>query len=71
MGLYTSFVSSVVFPLQERLKGHDTVAIRRKMEDTQWLSGEAVARIQLQRLKELLEDVARHVPYYRDLFSQL
>lgn len=71
MGLYTSFVSSVVFPLQERLKGHDTVAIRRKMEDTQWLSGEAVARIQLLRLKGLLADVASHVPYYRDLFSQL
>lgn len=71
MGLYTSFVSSVVFPLQERLKGHDTVAIRRKMEGTQWLSGEAVARIQLLRLKGLLADVASHVPYYRDLFSQL
>jgi phenylacetate-CoA ligase len=71
MGLYTSFVSSVVFPLQERVKGHDTVAIRRKMEETQWLSVGVIADIQLQRLKDLLRDVARHVPYYRDLFSQL
>ncbi len=71
MGLYTSLVSSVVFPVHERLKRHDTVAVRRRMEQVQWLPPAEVAAIQLQRLRELLQDVALHVPYYRDMFKQI
>ena len=71
MGLYTSFVSSVVFPVHERLKGHDTVALRRQMEERQWWPAERIADFQLQRLRELLLDAAANVPYYRDLFAQL
>jgi len=37
-GLYTRFVSGLLFPLHERLKRHDTVAVRRQMEQTQWWS---------------------------------
>jgi phenylacetate-CoA ligase len=70
MGLYTSFVSSFLFPLHERLKCHDTVAIRRRMEEVQWWPVDRLAAFQLQRLRDLLQDVAVHVPYYRDLFSQ-
>ena len=71
MGLYTSFVSSVVFPVHERLKRHETVAVRRRMERVQWLPPAEVAAFQLQRLRELLQDVALHVPYYRDSFTQI
>ena len=71
MGLYTSLVSSVVFPVHERLKRHDTVAVRRRMEQVQWLPPAEVAAIQLQSLRELLQDVALHVPYYRDMFKQI
>ena len=38
--LYTRVVSSLLFPMHERLKGHDTTAIRRLMETTQWYAGE-------------------------------
>ncbi len=68
MGLYTSFVAAILFPLQERLKHHETVAARRKMDEVQWWPMEKVADLQLQRLQQLLNDVACHVPYYRDLF---
>lgn len=71
MGLYTSFVSRLLFPLHERLKQHDSVAIRRQMEDVQWWSADRIAGFQLQRLRDLLQDVAVNVPYYRDLFAQL
>ena len=39
---YTRLVSGALFPLQERLKGHTTVAIRRSMEHTQWLHRDAL-----------------------------
>lgn len=70
MDLYTSFVSSLLFPLHERLKHHDTVAVRRRMEEVQWWPADRVAALQLQGLRVLLQDVAVHVPYYRDLFAQ-
>ena len=70
MGLYTSFVASALFPAQEYLKRHGTVAARRKMDEVQWWPMAKVAELQLQRLKELLQDAGRHVPYYRDLFAK-
>lgn len=70
MSLYTAICSNVLFPLHERLKRHDTVAIRRRMEEVQWWPAERLAAFQLQRLRHLLQDVAVNVPYYRDLFAQ-
>ncbi|MDP2370226.1 phenylacetate--CoA ligase family protein [Rhodoferax sp.] len=71
MGLYTSLVSNLAFPLHERLKRHDTVAIRRTMEEVQWWPAERLAAFQLQRLQALLQDVGQHVPYYRDIFTKI
>ncbi len=69
--LYTRFVSGFLFPLHEQLKHHDSVALRKQMEDLQWWPAERIAAYQLQRLRDLLQDVAANVPYYRDLFNQL
>jgi len=69
-GGYTKFVSSVIFPLHERLKRHSTVEVRRDMEDVQWWPADRLATLQTQRLQAFLLDVGAHVPYYRDLFSQ-
>ena len=71
MSVYTSIVASVLFPLQERLKGHDTVAVRRRMEEVQWWGADRIAALQLTRLRELLMDVAVYVPYYRETFAQI
>ena len=71
MGLYTSLVSSLLFPLHERLKRHDTVELRRQMEESQWWPADRLAALQIQRLRDLLQDVAVHVPYYRNLFTQI
>jgi phenylacetate-CoA ligase len=69
--LYTSLVSSLLFPLHERLKRHDSPRIRRDMEEVQWWPSERIAALQLQRLRAFLVDVGQHVPYYRDLFSRI
>lgn len=67
---YTSLIASLLFPLQERLKGHDTVAVRRQMEEAQWWSADQIAELQLKRLRALLADIGAHVPYYRELFAR-
>lgn len=71
MGFYTALVSRFLFPVHERLKRHDTVALRHLMEKVQWWSPDRIAAFQLQRLRELLQDVSVNVPYYRDLFLKL
>ena len=70
MGLYTSLVSRFIFPVHERLKHHDTVALRRQMEEAQWWPADRLANFQLRRLHDLLHDAAQYVPYYRELFAQ-
>jgi phenylacetate-CoA ligase len=69
-GLYTRFTSGVVFPLHERLKSHTTVAVRCRLEETQWWSPERLQALQVERLRSLLTDAGRHVRYYRDLFRE-
>lgn len=68
--LYTRFVSNVVFPLQERLKKHDTVAVRDRMEASQWWPRERIIEQQTERLRGFLGDIGTHVPYYRELFAR-
>jgi phenylacetate-CoA ligase len=69
--LRTRLVSGLVFPLQERLKKHSTVADRRAMEDSQWWPRERLEALRVQRLRALLTNAATHVPYYRDLFARI
>lgn len=70
-GMYTRLVSSLLFPLHERLKRHDTVAVRREMERSQWWRPEQIERLRVERLRALLLRAQAHVPYYRDLFARL
>ena len=70
MAPYTAIVSSLLFPLHERLKGHDSVAVRKQMERAQWWTPAELSAFQTLGLRELLVDVGAHVPYYRDLFAR-
>ena len=69
-GLYTRLCSHVVFPLHERLKGHASVAVRERLERSQWLSRAAIEAERVVRLREALQDAGTRVPYYRDLFAR-
>ena len=69
--LYTKLVSNVIFPLQERLKHHDTVAVHRQMEETQWWPRERIEALQLERLRQLISHAEHFVPYYRDLLKKI
>jgi phenylacetate-CoA ligase len=34
--MYTALVSNLLFPLQGRMKRHDGVAVRSRLEESQW-----------------------------------
>lgn len=69
--IYTRFVSSIIFPLHERFKRHESVRIRREMEDSQWWPLERIETLRLQRLRALLTSTKACVPYYRRLFAHI
>ena len=71
MSPYTWFCSSILFPLHEALKQHNTVKIRKNMERSQWLPPNEIQRLQLNNLRAFLSDVQVHVPYYRQLFAEI
>jgi phenylacetate-CoA ligase len=71
MGLYTALVANLLFPLQEKLKKHGTVAIRSAMDDSQWWPSERIEALQLERLRQLISHAEQFVPYYRDLFKKI
>ena len=70
MSLYTAVCAQALFPLHEWLKGHDSVAVRRRLERSQWLSAEAIDAERLPRLQAFLAKAGQQVPYYRDLFRE-
>lgn len=71
MGLYTSLISSVLFPLHERFKKHDSVEVRKEMESSQWWDEKLLKELQLSKLCQLLTHAQTHVPYYRKLFEEI
>ncbi|MBD9357763.1 phenylacetate--CoA ligase family protein [Methylomonas albis] len=71
MSFYTTFCATVIFPLHEALKKHTTVKVMRGMERSQWLKPDEIRQLQLQNLRAFLIDVQTHVPYYRQLFTNL
>jgi len=68
MDLTSRLISGLIFPMHERLKGHDTVALRRALEDSQWYAPDALRALQWRRLHALLIEVGRRVPFYREFF---
>lgn len=71
MGLYTKICSKVLFPLHERFKGHQSVALRRQLEQSQYWPRERLDAYRVERLRGFLTLIGRTVPYYRELFARI
>lgn len=71
MTLRTRLVSDLIFPLQEALKQHTTVGVRREMEASQYWPLVRLEALRVERLRGLLAHAGEHVPYYRELFGKL
>ena len=70
MSYYTQLCSQVLFPLHERLKGHSSVGLHTRLEESQWWSSDALQAHRAKRLRDFLVDVGERVPYYQNLFRQ-
>ena len=60
MSLYSTLCSGLVFPLHERIKGHDSVARRQRLEESQWWDEEKFRVSQLARLRGFLSDIGEN-----------
>lgn len=69
MGMYTALCANFIFPLHERLKRHDSVALRKQLEDSQWWPASRLEALRVERLRAFLTEIGRRVPYYRELFA--
>ena len=68
-GLHAALVRGFLFPLHEWVKRHASVALRKRMEESQWWPPQRLREHQLKRLRDLLQHAQAHVPYYRQLFA--
>src|SRR5262249_29474805 len=69
--VYTALCAKVLFPLHEAIKGHNSAARLRELEQSQWWSPERIEGHRLQRLREFLSIVGQTVPYYGKLFQSI
>jgi phenylacetate-CoA ligase len=69
--LYTQLVSHGLFPLHEKLKGHQTVALHHALEKSQWLTAAELKQQQDQKLQTFIAKIYDQVPYYRNLLDRL
>ena len=71
MSAYAKLCESLLFPMHEKLKRHDSVTVRRSSNRRNGGRIEAVAGVlQLERLRAFLVEAGRTVPYYRALFEK-
>lgn len=68
---YTWLAAGFIFPLHERLKGHDSVRDLKDLEKSQCLNDAEFNDLRSRRLSELLCHAQLHVPYYTALFHSL
>ena len=69
MDMYTRAISNIVFPIQERLKRHKTVAYRRRLEASQWLDEAELKHLQIDNLRRFFIKVNETNSFYKALFS--
>ena len=69
--LHETAFRHLLFPAYERLRGRHTLDYLKAYERDQWQAPEALATLQWQRLKRLLEHCQREVPYYQRRWHEL
>jgi len=70
-GIYTRLASGLLFPVHERLKGHESVQVRARLEKSQWMPREQLLQEQGRRLREFLIEIGHRVPYWGELFRRI
>ncbi|WP_421862724.1 phenylacetate--CoA ligase family protein [Motiliproteus sp.] len=67
---YTRLASRLLFPLHERLKQHHSTPLLEALEQSQWLAPEQLQQLQNQNLRQFIEHLQQHNPYYSALLAE-
>ncbi len=67
---YARIVKHVVFPIVQHMLGGGTLAYANEWDETQWLSGDRLRAMQLDKLRKMLAHAALCVPYYKRSFKE-
>lgn len=61
---------SVIYPLQEHLLNRPTFSYLEEIEQSQWLSRQAIEALQFTKLQTLLSDAVRHSPWHSQRINE-
>lgn len=68
--LKLGIVRHLLFPMQEKLKGHSTFKVLKGLEKSQWLNEQQLADLQAQKLKNFFSDTVAKSEYFKTVFAQ-
>lgn len=69
MDAYGRLLGGALLPAWEAVRRRPTLGRLRHLEETQWLSLDALVELQTKALRQVLAHASRHVPYYRERFA--
>src|SRR6476619_468035 len=69
MDLYRPILEKALFPAFEAARGRPTVPLLRRLQGTEWWSGEALRELQAGFLKTLVGHAYAHTEYYRTVLD--
>ncbi|MBL4780836.1 MAG: phenylacetate--CoA ligase family protein [Porticoccaceae bacterium] len=64
--MYSKTVRNLLFPLHEKIMKRPTFSFAADLEETQWLSRDALKQLQLDKLKALLNIAVVHSPWHAE-----
>ena len=70
-GKYSYWFRHLLYPLYNRLAGREVFAMLARRQESQWLSRDAIEDLQLAKLREVLANAGRRVPFYRIRFQEI
>ncbi|CAI8829669.1 phenylacetate--CoA ligase family protein [Methylocaldum szegediense] len=64
--MHPKLVKQILYPVHEKLVNRPTFAYLNELEKTQWLSREAIERMQMEKLRTLLQVANAHSPWHAE-----
>ncbi len=66
-----SLVRNIIYPAYRFIQRDGVFSTLKELERNQWLSGNDLKNLQVEKLKQLLDYTYKNVPYYTQLFNEL
>ncbi|MFZ2498677.1 phenylacetate--CoA ligase family protein [Methanosarcina sp.] len=69
MSIESKMLKCIAFPLNDMVRGTNSVSYSRTLEETQWLSPSQIKKLQEKKLHALIEHAYKNVPYYKRMLD--